>query len=53
MAVVNDEAGNCYDGNYMGRVFNVPENYTCDFVDLSCRFLKSFNEDIAENVRKP
>lgn len=50
MAVINREAGNCDNGRYLGRVVNVPSNFTCELIDVSCRFLDSFNRDIAENV---
>lgn len=51
MAVVNDEAGNCSGGTYDGSVIYAPDNDTCDYIDISCRFLNVFNEVIAENVR--
>ncbi|XP_043268137.1 ABC transporter G family member 23-like isoform X2 [Venturia canescens] len=49
LAVVNNEAGNCSGGTYNGSVSFVSNNETCDFVDISCRFLNGFNKAVAQN----
>ncbi|XP_015604185.1 ABC transporter G family member 23 [Cephus cinctus] len=48
IGVVNEEAGNCDFGNNVGQVVYMPNNFTCDFIDLSCRFIREFNDSIAE-----
>ncbi|KAJ8686912.1 hypothetical protein QAD02_022706 [Eretmocerus hayati] len=46
VAVVNDEAGHCNNGNILGSVIYDPVESTCDYVDISCRFLDGFDETI-------
>ncbi|XP_033209708.1 ABC transporter G family member 23 isoform X2 [Belonocnema kinseyi] len=50
IAVVNEEAGNCNYGINKGNVLYEPINKTCDFIDLSCRFLHGFNDSLASKV---
>lgn len=50
VAIVNDEAGNCDNGNLIGSVIHNPEDGTCDYIDISCRFLNGFNSSIMEKV---
>ncbi|XP_003426606.1 ABC transporter G family member 20 isoform X2 [Nasonia vitripennis] len=48
VAIVNDEAGHCDHGNIIGSVIHNPDEGTCDYVDISCRFLNGFNSSIME-----
>ncbi|CAK9795740.1 ABC transporter G family member 23 [Anthophora plagiata] len=50
MYVVNHEAGNCTDGRNRGNVFYNETERTCDFVDLSCRFLNGINDSVVEKI---
>ncbi|XP_003705981.2 ABC transporter G family member 20 [Megachile rotundata] len=49
ISVVNEEAGNCNNGRNFG---NVSYNYdfTCNFSDLSCRFLSEINDSFLKKV---
>ncbi|XP_011307480.1 ABC transporter G family member 20 [Fopius arisanus] len=49
MAVVNDEAGDCAGGKYLGTVVYDEEEDMCDYVDLSCRFISGFQEAIGRS----
>ncbi|KAK0087918.1 hypothetical protein PV325_013694 [Microctonus aethiopoides] len=50
MAIVNEEAGNCQSGTYIGEViYSFEDDYVCDFVNLSCRFLDDFHHKVAKN----
>ncbi|XP_058807804.1 ABC transporter G family member 20-like isoform X2 [Phymastichus coffea] len=46
VAVVNDEAGHCDHGRNLGQVIYNPDEKTCDYIDISCRFLHGFNESV-------
>ncbi|CAB0037804.1 unnamed protein product [Trichogramma brassicae] len=46
VGVVNEEAGNCDWGKNQGQVIYNATRGTCDYRDLSCRFLYGFNESI-------
>ncbi|XP_063988689.1 ABC transporter G family member 20-like [Diachasmimorpha longicaudata] len=50
LAVVNDEAGDCSGGNNLGTVIYDEEEDVCDYVDLSCRFLKGFQSSIGRSA---
>ncbi|CAK9808490.1 ABC transporter G family member 20 [Anthophora quadrimaculata] len=50
MYVVNHEAGDCSGGKYRGNVFYNETDHTCDFVDLSCRFLSGINDSVVEKM---
>ena len=43
VAIVNDEAGNCNDGRDLGHAIYNPINDSCQFINISCRFLDSFD----------
>ncbi|KAG7190251.1 hypothetical protein KM043_006370 [Ampulex compressa] len=47
ISVVNEEAGHCDYGKYLGNVTYDAREYECTFSDLSCRFLDGFNDTIA------
>ncbi|XP_066602988.1 ABC transporter G family member 20-like [Prorops nasuta] len=47
IGIVNREAGNCDNGLNLGQVIYNPVYHTCNFVDLSCRFLNEYNDSIA------
>ncbi|XP_012281429.1 ABC transporter G family member 20 isoform X2 [Orussus abietinus] len=47
IGVVNQEAGDCNHGVHVGNVIYDPGNDTCDYVDLSCKFLHGFEESVA------
>ncbi|XP_011506261.1 PREDICTED: ABC transporter G family member 20 [Ceratosolen solmsi marchali] len=48
MAVVNDEAGHCNYGKNLGSIIYTPDDGSCDYIDISCRFLHGFNESIMQ-----
>ncbi|KOC58957.1 ABC transporter G family member 23 [Habropoda laboriosa] len=50
MYIVNHEAGNCNGGRIRGTVFYNETERTCDFVDLSCRFLDGINDSVVEKI---
>lgn len=50
LAVVNDEAYNCNFGANLGKVIYSADNDTCQYIDLSCRFLDAINDTILEKV---
>jgi hypothetical protein len=50
LAIVNDEAGHCNHGNNLGSIIYSPDDGTCDYIDISCRFLHGFNESIIRKV---
>lgn len=49
MAVVNQEIGDCNGGINHGKIIYSMNDSTCDYVDLSCRFLHAFSPNITEN----
>jgi len=51
IGVVNDEAGNCDDGNNFGNVWN--DKIICHFGNLSCRFLNNIDNSIMIQVQWP
>lgn len=51
MAIVNEEAGNCDYGRNIGSVIYNPDLETCDYVNISCRFLQGFNDKLMDKVR--
>lgn len=50
ISVVNEEAGNCDYGLNRGNVTYDETEFTCNFVDLSCRFTNGFNDTILKKV---
>ncbi|XP_014222492.1 ABC transporter G family member 20-like isoform X2 [Trichogramma pretiosum] len=46
VGIVNEEAGNCDWGKNQGQVIYNETLGTCEYRDLSCRFLHGFNESI-------
>lgn len=52
IGVINHESNNCDFGKNRGSVTYVPNDFgnTCDFVDLSCRFLHDINDTTAKKV---
>ena len=43
VAIVNDEAGDCNNGRDLGHAIYNPINKSCQFINISCRFLDSFD----------
>ncbi|XP_078032494.1 ABC transporter G family member 23 [Augochlora pura] len=50
ISVVNEEAGNCDFGLNRGNVTYDETDFTCNFVDLSCRFTNGFNDTILKKI---
>ncbi|XP_034939322.1 ABC transporter G family member 23-like [Chelonus insularis] len=50
IAVINHETMNCNVNDYTGQVIYSPEDRTCEFIDVSCRFLNAFN-NFVDNVK--
>lgn len=50
ISVVNEEAGDCGYGLNRGNVSYDETDFTCNFVDLSCRFTNGFNESVLKKI---
>ncbi|XP_015434840.1 PREDICTED: ABC transporter G family member 23-like [Dufourea novaeangliae] len=50
ISVVNEEAGNCNHGRNRGNVTYNQNEFTCNFVDLSCRFTGGFNDSLLKKL---
>ena len=43
IGIVNEEAGDCNDGRNIGHVTSHSINESCQLINISCRFLDSFD----------
>ena len=50
ISVVNEEAGNCSNGMNFGNVIYDQNNFTCNYVDLSCRFLTEIDDTFLDKL---
>lgn len=55
IGIVNNEAGNCNNSMNNGKIiYSSSNNYddynTCNYIDLSCRFINSFTPQIADAI---
>lgn len=50
ISIVNEEAGDCAFGSYRGNVTYDENEFTCNFVDVSCRFTNGFNDTVLKKI---
>lgn len=50
ISIVNDEAGSCNYGRNRGNVTYDENEFTCNFVDLSCRFIKGIDDSVLQKI---
>lgn len=50
ISIINDEAHNCNYGRYRGNITYDENDRSCDFVDVSCKFIDGINGSVFKKV---